>query len=170
MIALSNERIGQMLHEESVKKEDTDVLLRGIYIRYMRLYEKYFADIDALNDQEIAALRTYHQETRSLIRYYYLDIPQDVCTGLKEFEKRYSDPLLGPDWHKFLFDHYRQFRERQPGTDENSKSLRAAFAAEALEGFYAAMEYIFRDGFGTGSQAAQDIASGISNLLFGKKS
>ena len=170
MIELSNERIGQMLHEESVKKEDTDVILRGIYIRYMRLYEKYFADIDALNDQEIASLRKYHQETRSLIRYYYLDIPQDVCAGLKEFEKRYSDPLLGPDWRRFLMDRYREFRKGQPGTEENSKALRAAFAAEALEGFYEAMEYIFRDGFGTGSQMARDMASGITNLLFGKKS
>lgn len=44
MIELSHERIEQILHEETVKKEDLDTILRGIYFRYMRLYERYFAD------------------------------------------------------------------------------------------------------------------------------
>lgn len=54
MIKLSNERIEQILHEETVKKEKSATILRGIYNRYMRLYEDYFADIDALNDDKIA--------------------------------------------------------------------------------------------------------------------
>ena len=54
MIKLSNERIEQILHEETVKKEELATILRSIYNRYMWLYEKYFADIDALNDEKIS--------------------------------------------------------------------------------------------------------------------
>lgn len=36
--------------------------------------------------------------------------------------------------------------------------------------FYDAMGYIFRDGFGTGSQTAEQVVSGIAGLLFGKES
>ena len=53
MVELSRERIEQMLQEETAKKEELANILRGIYTRYMRLYEKYLADIDALNDDEI---------------------------------------------------------------------------------------------------------------------
>ena len=54
MVELSNERIGKILHEETVKTEELATILRSIYTRYMRLYEKYFADIDALNDEKVA--------------------------------------------------------------------------------------------------------------------
>ena len=37
MIELSKERIAQILHEETVKKEDADTILRSIYTRYMCL-------------------------------------------------------------------------------------------------------------------------------------
>jgi len=70
MVELSRERIEQMLQEETAKKEELANILRGIYTRYMRLYEKYLADIDALNDDEIGKLRAFHKETRSLFRYY----------------------------------------------------------------------------------------------------
>ena len=83
----------------------------------MRLYEEYFADIDALNDDKITELRNYHEETRSLARYYYMNIPQDICEGIKE----------------------------------------------------KAMDYIFREGFGTGSKTAGNIISGLAGLLFGKE-
>ena len=39
MIELSNERVEQILHEETVKKEESGTILRSIYIRYVRLYE-----------------------------------------------------------------------------------------------------------------------------------
>ena len=94
MVELSKERIEQILHEETMKKEELDTILRSIYTRYMHLFENYFSDIDALNDDEIAKLRNYHEETRSLIKYYYMDIPQDICTGIKEFENKYSANLL----------------------------------------------------------------------------
>ena len=87
MIKLSNERIEQILHEETVKKEKSATILRGIYNRYMRLYEDYFADIDALNDDKIAEFRNYHEETRSLIKYYYMDIPRIPARESKNLKK-----------------------------------------------------------------------------------
>ena len=49
MIELSNERIKEILNDETPRKEETDTILRAIYTRYMRLCEEYFTDIDALN-------------------------------------------------------------------------------------------------------------------------
>lgn len=167
MIQLSNERIEQILHKETVKTEELGTILRSIYARYMRLYEKYFADIDALNDDEIARLNKYHEETASLVKYYYMDIPMDVCTGIREFESKFSANLLGPKWHDYLFGSYEEFKERSCG-NESEASLKAEFTKQALESFYEAMEYVFRDGFGTGSNTAKSAVDGITELLFGK--
>ena len=57
MLELSNERIEQILNEETTKTVELATLLRSIYTRYMRLFEGYFADIDALNDTKIAQFR-----------------------------------------------------------------------------------------------------------------
>ena len=64
MVELSKERIDQILHEETTKKEELDTILRSIYTRYMHLFEKYFADIDALNDDRIAELRKYPKKQK----------------------------------------------------------------------------------------------------------
>ena len=93
MVELSRKRVEQILHEETLKTEELATILRGIYTRYMRLYERYFADIDALNDEKIAELREYHGETKSLVNYYYRDIPLDICMGIDEFEEK-MDELL----------------------------------------------------------------------------
>ena len=69
MLELSNERVGQILHQETLQTEELPTILRAIYTRYMRLYEKIYADIEALNDAEIARLREYHEETKSLVKY-----------------------------------------------------------------------------------------------------
>ncbi len=119
MIELSNERIEQILHEETAKKEELEPILRSIYTRYMCMYEKYFADIDALNDERIAELKYYHDETRSLIKYYYMDIPLDICMEIKELEDEYSANLLGPQWHDYLFGFYEDFRKERE--DENKR-------------------------------------------------
>ena len=74
MIELTNQRIKQILHEETAEKAEVTTILRAIYNRYMHLYEKYFADIDKLNDKEIKKLREYHEETKSLVKYYYMDM------------------------------------------------------------------------------------------------
>ena len=96
--------------KESQKTEELITILRGVYIRYMRLYERYFADIDALNDDKIAEFNKFHEETRSLIKYYYMDIPLDICTALIEFDKKYSAKLLGSRWQRFLFDGFNEFK------------------------------------------------------------
>ena len=167
MVELSKERIDQILHEETMKKEELETILRSIYTRYMRLYEKYFADIDALNNDKIAELRQYHEETKSLVRYYYMDIPLDICMGLREFENKYTVNLLGSEWHDYLFDIYEDFKENSRGKKEY---LKAEFSKQSLAAFYEAMDYVFREGFGTGSQTAKKVVSGITGLLFGKES
>ncbi len=169
MVELSAERIEQILHKETAKKEELPLILRGIYTRYMRLFERYFADIDALNDEKIAELKKYHEETGSLVRHYYMDIPMDVCMGIKEFENRYVANLLGPEWHGYLFDSYEDFREDNWHGNESEKALKAAFTRERLEAFYEIMDYIFRDDFGTGSQAAKDAVSRITGMLLGNE-
>ena len=168
MVGLSNERIEQILHEETPKKEELLTILRGIYTRYMRLYERYYADIDALNDDVIAELKNYHEETKSLCKCYYMDIPLDICTGLIEFDNEYSDKLLGDDWHKFLLDSYKDFRDEHEYENKSEASLKAEFADQKLTSFYEVMDYVLRDAFNTNSKSAENVASGIMSLLFGE--
>lgn len=167
MVELSNKRVEQILHEETQKTEEPATLLRGIYTRYMRLYEKYFADIDALDDDEVAKLRKNHEETRSLVKYYYMDIPQDICMGLNEFDRKYSARLLGPDWHKTLFDCYKEFKDKNTSRNKSEECLKAEFTEQILAAFYDAMDSVFREGFGTGSKTAEKIVNGLKGLLFG---
>ena len=169
MIELSNERIEQMLKDETAKTADQTTILRGIYARYMNLYERYFADLEALNNDKIEEFAKYHEETRSLVKYYYMDIPQDICTGINEFEEKVSDRLLGRDWRKNLYDLYDEFKEKNRVRDKGEDYYLAEFSRQALKAFYEAMGDIFREGFGTSSQTAKDIVGGISGLLFGKK-
>jgi hypothetical protein len=165
MIELSVERINKILHEETAQREELSMIVRGIYTRYMRMYEEYFADIDALNDDKIAAFKKQNEETKSLMKYYYLDIPLDVFEELMEFDHEYNDKLLGPDWHTFLFERYKEFKEQS--MSKNDKALKAEFAKEALAGFYESMDDLFRDCLGTNSQTAKETANGIWDLLFG---
>ena len=169
MKELSNERIEQILHKESVKKEELVTILHGVYSRYMHLYEAYFADIDALNDDKIAELRKYHEETGSLIKYYYMDIPLDICIGLREFEEQYSDNLLGPEWRKYLSDYFEDFRKDSKSKGKSKEELKAEFAKQTLSSFYDAMGHVLRAGFGTGSKTADSVISGIAGLIFGGK-
>ena len=83
------------------------------------------------------------------------------------FEKTYSDKLLGPAWRVCLSDLFEDFRERRRGK-ESEETLKAEFAKQALEGFYSAMDYVFREGFGTDSQTAKHVINGLSELIFGK--
>ena len=169
MIELTDKRIEQILHEETASKEELGTILRGIYTRYMCLYERYFADIDALNDDKIAELRKFHEETRSLVRYYYMDIPQDICSAIKEFENEYNSKLLGPEWHTHLFGIYEDFREEYENWNKSEECLKTEFTKKALAAFYDAMDYVFRDGFGTGSKTVENAINGIAGLLFGKE-
>jgi len=168
MVELNNERIDEILHKETLKKEEVTTILRGIYTRYMRLFEKYFADVDALTDEAVGEMRSYHEETRSLVKYYYMDIPQDVCTMIREFEHKYSASLLGAGWREYLSDWFEEFSDKNDSEYKTEAAMKEAFRNEALGSFYDAMDYLFRQGFGTGSQTTMDAIKGISGLLFGK--
>lgn len=168
MIELSNERIEQILHEETAKKEELDTILRGIYTRYMLLYENYLADIDALNEDKIAEMRNYHEETGSLIKYYYMDIPQDICILIEEFEKEYNSKLLGPGWHEFLFSTYEEFKGENQDEEKSEELLKAEFSEQALSYFYKAMDYVFREGFDTESKTVEQATGWLSGQLFEK--
>ena len=168
MIELSNERIAQILHEETLKTEDLKTILRSIYTRYMRLYEEYLADIDALNDDKIAELKKYHEETKSLVKYYYMDIPMDICIEINKFEDKYSSKLLGPDWHNYVFESYQEFKDRKENKNKSEECLKAEFTEQTLADFYYTMDYVFRVGFCTGSKIHENFIDGITGLLFGK--
>ncbi len=168
MLEWSVKRIDQILHEETTEKEELSTILRGIYTRYMRLYEQYFADISALNDDRIAEFRAYQEETDSLVRYYFLDIPEDICEQIKEFNEKFNAKLLGPEWHKCLFDLYEDFK-RESWSKKSEEDFKAEFTKQALESFYEAMGSVFREGFGTGSKTGENILSGIAGLLLGKQ-
>lgn len=168
MIELSNERVDQILHKETHKTEELRTILRAIYTRYMYLYEKYLADIDALNDDVIASLKKYHEETISLTKYYYLDIPEDTCEKLYEFDEEYTAKMLGPDWHKYLFDSYKEFRAENKGKGKSEECLKAEFSEQILNDFYEDMDYVFREAFGTGSKGGEDVVSGLTGLFFKK--
>ena len=168
MAELSIKRVDQILHEETTKTEELPTILRGIYTRYMRLYENYFADINALNDAKIAEFRKYQEETDSLVKYYLLDIPEDICEHIKEFNDEYNAKLLGPEWHDSLSDLYRDFKNDNWTRNESEAYYKAEFAKYAMKAFYEAMESVFREGFGTGSKTGADVMGGIAGLLFGK--
>ena len=168
MVKLSNERIEQILHEETLKTEEPLTVLRSIYSRYMRLYEDYLADIDALDDDKVAEFRDYHEETMSLVKNYYMDIPLDVCSGIEKFDTEYGDKLLGPEWHKNLFDLYEEFKRQSKVSGQSEEYYKAEFTKQALNTFYDSMDYVFRPGFGTGSETVQKVISGVTGLLFGK--
>ena len=168
MIELSKERVEQILHEETMKTEELATILRAIYRRYMYLYETYFSDIDALNDEKIAELKKYHDETCSLLKYYYMDIPEDVCDELDKFEKKFTKPLLAKDWHATVYGAYREFLEDSDAENKSDECLKAEFREKIIDYFYDAMGYVFRDGFNTGSRNTKELVGGITGLLFGK--
>ena len=169
MIELSNERIGQILEDETAKTADLKTILRSIYTRYRNLYEPYIANFDKLNDDKVAEFAKDHEETKALIKYYYLDIPQDVCTKIEEFEEKSCDKLLGREWKSNVYDAYDEFKTKNKVWSKGDDYYQAEFKKMALKEFYEAMDYIFRDGFGTGSETVNDIMGGITGLFFGKK-
>lgn len=165
MAELSFERIEQIVYKETPKTDVLPTILRSVYVRYIHLYESYFADIDALNDEKIAELNKYHEETKSLVKYYYMDIPKDLCGEIEEFDDDYTAKLLGADWHKLLFDVYKEFAAQDENRNKSEQCLKAAFSAECLKAFYAEMEGIFRASFGTASKVTENIISGLGKLL-----
>ena len=165
MIELSKERIDEILHKETLKTEDQKTLLRAIYGRYMHLYEDYFSDTDKLNEKKITQLQKYHEETKSLLKYYYMDIPYDVCTALIEFDKQYTDKLLGKDREDFLSGYFNQFKNESRNKNRSEEELKADFAKEKLKNFYEAMDSVFRESFGTDSVTVDKTVNWFKNLF-----
>ena len=153
MVELSNERIDKILHEETLRTEDSRTLLRAI--------------IDKLNDKKIAEFRKYHEETKSLLKYYYMDIPHDVNIALNEFDNKYTDYLLGNEWHSLLLEQYNKFKIDKSFEDRDEDSLKNRFAKQNLNIFYEAMNSVFRDDFDTSSKTAHSISVFFKGLLFG---
>ena len=168
MVELSSERVEEILHKETMKTEELTTILRGIYTRYMLLFEKLYSDIDALNDEEIAKLHKYHEETVSLVKYYYLDIPLDIIMGLDEIDEKYCVKLLGPDWHKVLFDDYKAFRAENSDGNKSEERIKKDYTERNISAFYDVVDYVFRDGFGTSSKTSENVVSGIAGMLFGE--
>ena len=170
MVQLSNERVEQILQKETKKTEALPLILRAIYTRYMNLFEDYFANLDKLDNEKIAEYRKQHEETKSLIKYYYMDIPHDICSALRELDENGSDKMLGIEWKKYIYEAFDEFKEKSDYWEEKSEEhYMVEFKKEALKEFYENMEEVFRVGFGTGSQTAKEVMDGISGLLFGKK-
>ena len=168
MVELNNERVEEILHKETPETEELTTILRGVYVRYMRLYENYFTDIDALDDDKVAELKAYSEETRSLIKYYYMDIPYDICTGLFTFDEEYSAKLLGSDRDKYLQDGYSYYKKVYKGKNKSEEELKAEYTKQVMTGFYKTMDSIFREGFGTKSKSYEQTANWLKNLLFGE--
>jgi hypothetical protein len=112
----------------------------------------------------IAELNQYQEETRSLVKYYYMDIPQEVCDGLRKFDDKYGDKLLGPDWKKTLSDTYKYFRGKNWSKSE--EWVKAEFRKQAMDAFYKAMGSVFRQGFGSDSKVVERVVDGIKGLFF----
>ena len=167
MTELSMERIEKILHEETPQDESVTMILRSIYIRYMRLYEKYFATTDTL-DNEIAELRNYHEETRSLIKYYFLDIPLDICDAIEKFDDEYTDKLLGPDWKRYLSALYNEVEKDTFRSYGGRDPLDSDFTKKIMSAFYNSMSGIFRVGFDTGSKTTEKVIGGIKEMFFDK--
>ncbi|MBR4473062.1 MAG: hypothetical protein IKS55_05445 [Oscillospiraceae bacterium] len=169
MLELSTERVDEILHKETQKTEELPTILRGIYTRYMHLCEEYLADLDALNDDKIAELKKYHEETRSLVKYYYMDIPEDICTAIREYDEQTCTGLLGPDWRKYVVGGYEKFKEDYRNRDKSEECLKKEFKEQNLKAFYEEMDDVFRDGFGTASKRSESITNWLSGLLFGQQ-
>ena len=113
-------------------------------------------------------MKKYHEETISLVKYYLMDIPQDVCAEINKFESNLSANLLGPDWHEFLFDKYEKFKGKRKSKNKGEEYIKAEFKEQTLKSFYEVMGYVFRGGFGTASLTDSKTVNELAGLLFGK--
>jgi len=167
MSELNYEKIDQIMHKETPKTEDLLLILRGIYLRLVRLFERYYADIDALNDDRIDELKQYHEETISLVKYYYMDIPLDILYALGRFDGEHVDKMLGSGWNRYLFEAYKDFVIKNRNENKSNEDLKAEFAGKNLMDFYRSMDNIFRVTFGTSSKTVENAGNWIGKLLFG---
>ena len=174
---LQGKNIFELIKPE-VEADVVNIILRRTGIFECLMYdintsENFYDEVamtyldDELNDEKIAELNDYHEETKSLFRYYYMDIPLETCMQLEEFNNQYVAKLLGPKWHEHLFSVYAEFRDSADNEAKSGEEVKAEFKKQALEAFYDAMDYIFRDDFGTSSQTAKKVVTNLKEMLFG---
>lgn len=168
MVELDSKRVNQIVSEETPKTEELRTILRAVYVRYMHLYEQYFDNIDALNDKKINELKKYHDETVDLKKYYYIDIPLDICVALDKIDEEYTNELLGDDWHHYLFDKYEDFKCTFENMEKTEDYLKAEFKEQTMTAFYETMGYIFRDDLGTGSKVVKEVEESVSKFFIWK--
>ena len=79
--------------------------------------------------------------------------------------ERIEQLLHEPEWQKSLSGRYKEFKEKNENQKKGEEALKADFTKQSLSDFYEAMDYVFREGFGTGSKAAKGFLDTIK--LFG---
>ena len=62
----------------------------------------------------------------------------------------------------------QQFKKENQNKHQSEEDFKTDFAKDALATFYDVMDYIFREGFGTGSKTTENNIDGLAVLLFGK--
>ena len=98
-------------------------------------------------------------------------VPSGACflilrTRFLSFQRQSDNALTIDD---ILFESYKEFQEENEGKNTSEEMLKAEFTKQTLTAFYAIMDYIFRDGFGTGSHTAKRVVSELKSILFGKE-
>ena len=167
MVELSPERIEEILHKETVKEEDPKTVMRAVYNRYRCVFEQYIDQIFEMNQSKIDEFNKYHQETNSLIKYYFVDIPMDTCAALAKFEHDVMDYMLGPDWQRVILNGFEEFKRKNKNKYRlaNEETWRKKFKEELLSMFYVSMESAFRVSFESGSKAAEGLMDGLSAIF-----
>ena len=62
-----------------------------------------------------------------------MDIPLDICAALIEFDKQYSEKLLGSNWRRYLFDSLEKYKSDRG--DKSKEGLKADFEEKILTAF-----------------------------------
>ena len=168
MIELSYDQVDQIMHKDTPRSEDLPLILRSIYLRYLHLFETYFADIDALDDDKIIELKKYHEETRSLIKIFYLDIPMDVFYALGSVDEDDVSKMLSTELKQYVFDSFRNFMLENRDESKSKERFKLEFAQKNLTDFYSSMDTVFRGAFGTTSKTTENAVGWIGKLLFGE--
>ena len=126
---------------------------------FERMTEEEAAKAKAEEERAAMQARLEELERDKVINEYtaqFLGIGYD-----KDLAKETAEALQKGDMNTVFLNQTKFATARE-------KALKAEFKKQALRAFYDAMGYIFRDGFGTDSQTARNVLSGITDLFLGK--
>ena len=91
-------------------------------------------------------------------------------------KKKDPDDILHSVYTRYMFLYEKYLEDIDTLSDDRIAELRAyheetislvKFYKQTLDGFYDTMDYVFRQGFGTGSQTVKKVVSGLKGLIFG---